>query len=76
MQPGVDSPLDAEEGAILIAPAALGTPDLFASSEVVVVVGYSAICCGSVGSKPGYRGRRRPWSWSWSCWPRCCKGVG
>ena len=75
---GVDSPLDAEEGAILIAPAVLGTPDLSASNKVVVVAGYSATCCGSVGSKLGYRGRRRRWSWSWSWWcrPSCSKGVG
>ena len=54
MQPGVDSPVGAEEGAMLIAPAVIGIPVLSASSEVVgvvVVVGCSATCCGSVGSK-------------------------
>ena len=48
VQPGVDSPVDAEEGAMLITPAVIGIPVLSASSEVV---GCSATCCGSVGSK-------------------------
>ena len=53
VQPGVDSPVGAEESAMVIAPAVIGIPVLSASSEVVVVVvvGCSATCCGSVGSK-------------------------